>query len=766
MALLTHTGRVIQLCLEPADRETLLVVSAEGREKISTPYRYDLELVSKEKDLDLAAHFAKRVWLELKGLFAQGKGVLRHDIAGILWEIHQCDSRAGWVAYRAVLVPQILRLSLDVRTRIFLKKSVVQIAQEILLEHGFVDGTDFEFRLNERYPEREHVVQYQESDLDFLSRLLEHWGIFYFFEQAFQVEKKPEKIVFADAPEICAPIQPAESFPYRPKSPAPCDWYDEETVREFTYRHTRVPAAVLLQDYADATPSVDLKTQEEVAKHGEGTVYLYGEHYGTQEEGKFLARIRAEEIRGREKLFSGTSNARGFHAGARCTLNDHYRTTLNAPYRIVEVRHRIEQTLPLGGIGDITGTYVNEFRCMPAEVPFRPERTTPRPKIGGAVHARIDAPGDGTYAELDERGRYKLKFSYDLSDRGNGTASPFVRMAQAYAGNDYGFHCPQHKGIEALVAYENGDPNRPLILATAPNPETSSPVQGANQTQCAWKSAGANAIVFEDLKDSERFLIRAAKNLEIRAKNDTFEMTEHDRHLKVLHDQIEFVDNDRHEKIGRDHVQEIGGRRHVSISSHDVLDVAGKSSLTVEGDVVRVFLANHSEETSGNHCLKASHVVLEADGGITLKCGGSSVVVDAAGVTLTGPMLALDGAAKINSGPGSPPASFAAGAGDSPSVPRAPGEPGDVSVGGTTAAGTPEEAGVAPSDGGSHWIGIELKDKEGKPVPRELYEIKAPDGRVIRGRLDKEGKAVVKGVTAGNHEVTFPRRDKDSWDPA
>ncbi len=759
----TEEGRYLTFYSDAVEPHTLQVATLEGREAVSAPYRFELDLVSAKSDLDSSRLLANPARIGIKQAMGKHGQIRTLWIHGTLALFEQCENRrdakrnSDWVVYRAVLVPRIWNLSLDVRSRIFLDRSLPEIADEILREAGLERDRDFAWSVDlKKYAKREYVVQYQESTLNFLHRWLEHEGLFYSFVQ----EDDHERIVFGDSP--TAWDAAGEAAPYRPGVKIPKSWLEEETIAEFSRRHQRVSAQVVVKDYNYRTYDVGLRADAAVSKDGVGVRYEYGDHHKTPEDGERLARIRAEELACREKLFVGAGDVRSFRAGSVFVLDGHYQADFNRDYVLLEVEHIGEQAIVLGETTSHQ-SYRNSFTCIPGDIAYRSQRKSQKPTVQGLLNAKIDGAKEGECAEIDSEGRYKVVVPFDLSGRGGGKATHWIRMAQPYVGSGYGMHFPCHKGTEVLLAHVNGDPDRPVIVGAVPNPETPSPVVDKNHTQGVLQSAANNAVLFEDLQDEERFLIRAQKNHEIRVGNDTLERVARDRHLVVERNQIERIANDRHENVGRDDVLEVGGSRHVSVTAHDSKDVGGQLSVSVQGDAAHVFLANHSENTTGSYYLKAdSGVVVESPAGITLLCGGSSVVIDAAGVTIAGAAVTLDGAqTKINSGPGSAPAAGVEVAARSPRPAASPSEPGDLEAGSTKAEGTGAEEEAGPSD--ASWISIELKDADGKPIPRELYQAVFPNGRTVRGRLDKEGKARIEGVPSGEAKITFPRRDKGEW---
>ncbi len=511
MVMLSSTlrGRVIKFASPALPPNTLLVLSFQGREAISTPFRFEIEMVSMKADIDSTAMIQQAAFLGIKqGVPIRGsdrRGIQTLKIHGTLSSFEQLGQGLGWVGYRAVLVPSLWRLSLNVQSRIFQDKKVPEIVEEVLKGAGLAKD-DYEFRATAReYPKREYVVQYQESDLNFISRLLEHEGIFYFFEQG----EEREKVVFGDSPDACKPIVGEPSIPYRPPqsnvATPTSDWFDPEVIQALTYRENRIQSEVVLRDYNYRTPAVDLKVSAPVISEGIGTFYEYGDHYKDKDQGKAYAQVRAEEIACRRKLFLGTSDCRALRAGATYTLQGHYRSDFNADYLLTEVRHKATQAIELaGGASRVAVKYQNEFESIPAPVPFRPLRTTPKPKIAGTMHAKVDAAGDGKYAEIDDEGRYKIMIPFDLSGKDKAKATRWIRMAQPYSGPNFGIHFPLHKGAEVILVHQDGDPDRPIIASAVPNPETATPVKGENQSQCMIRTGGGNQIMIEDTDGSER----------------------------------------------------------------------------------------------------------------------------------------------------------------------------------------------------------------------------------------------------------------------
>lgn len=741
MVLLSSTlkGRVLSFQSHALPRNTLLVASLEGHEAISRPYRYTIDLVSTRADLNPAEIMAVPAILGIKqGVQIRGsrhRGIQTLKVHGVLDSFRQAERGREWVAYRAVLVPRIAPLSLNLRSRIFRDKSVPQIVGQILAEAGL--DKDCEFQVGP-HPTREYVVQYQESDLDFMSRILEHEGIFYFFRQG----ELCERLVVADSTSAYRPVAGESTIPYHPVAGEAGDWFRPEGVKSLACQHNRVPAGIVLHDYNYRAPSVALTVRE-----GEGVRYEYGEHYRTVEEGRALARVRAEEWLCRERVFQGTSEARAFSAGATFRLSQHYREDFNAEYLLTELRVRSRQALSSGAPTSPVATYENEFAAIPSDRVFRPERRTPRPRISGSLHARVEGTGD--YAELDDQGRYRVRLPLDRSQE----ATPWVRMAQPYAGAEYGIHFPLHAGTEVLLTHANGDPDRPIIAAAVPNPETRSPVVDANQTQAVVKTAGNNLLLFDDLRDDERVFLHAQKLLDLRIRGSVREWVGGTRHLTVEGDRREHVKRDVHLKVDRDRIERIERDQHLYVHGEQAVQVHGGRSVTVEGDVVEHYRAKHLERVSEDRYLETGSLVVDSVGPISLRCGDTSLVIDATGITLKGADIVLDGVkTRINSGPGLNPEDVVHVPAVLPNEPEAPREPGTSEP--------PEERRPA----GTSWVEIEMVDEADEPVAGERYRVECADGSIVEGTLDQNGFARVEGIEPGTCRIRFPRLDTEAWE--
>jgi type VI secretion system secreted protein VgrG len=661
--------RAYQLHNGAVDDGTLQVAAFHAVERMSGLFRVELDLLSGKADLDGETILAADSWFGIKQptVLASGKrGVHLLQVHGVLASFEQHGRGDEGVHYRAVLMPRLWRLSLTTQSRIFQELTVVDIVKQVLKDNGF-EPEDSEFRVNGRtYPTREYVVQYRESDLAFISRLLEHDGIFFHFEHS----EKRSVVVFGDQPEACTKVAGAASFIYRTQvggtraEDAPV----EESVFELNVLHRPVTGQVVLGDYNYRTPDAPMYPTAEVSSPAAfGHQYEYGDHFKDEDEGKALATVRSEEIACRKRQFRGLSDARGFRAGGVFTLKEHYRPDVNMDHLLIEVNHQGAQGFATAEEDDHpTATYSNDFITIPASVQFRPKRITPKPTVVGTITAMVDAAGDGKYAELDDQGRYKLKFPFDRSDKKDGKASRFVRMAQPYAGDEMGMHFPLHKGTEVIVTHINGDPDRPLIAAAIPNPQTGSKVTGSNQSQSMIRSGGGNSVTMEDTAGAEGFNLNATfdfalttgNNASLTIGNNASETVAVDKSTDVGSNDTQAVGSNRSVSIGADDSQTVGANQSVTVGANKTdniganrtADVGANDTTNVGGNQAISVGGNVSLVAGGTVAIKAAKIVMSASGEVVITVGGSSITIAPGGITIDAPKITIKGGSTVEIG--------------------------------------------------------------------------------------------------------------------
>ncbi len=418
-------------------------------------------------------------------------------VRGIVASVHDVtlDGAMEYTAWRIHFVPRAFRLTLSETVDIFMDLDVKELIELKLKGSGLRAGADVEFRLTKKYPKREFVVQYQETDLNFVSRQAEHYGITYFFEHG-----EKDKIVFSDANEVLKPVE-GETLPWQAHHT-----HEMGDLRVYALEcETRaLPGRYTVRDYNYRTPGQDMAAGATIVDGAAGEVVEYGTHFKTPEEGSRFARVRAEELLATRWTYTGRSNVTAIEAGRHFALDGHPRG--DTALLVTRVEHFIRQPV-FGGLVDRMVAYENTFTAIPKEVVWRPARRTVKPIVPGVVTGIVDAGARSQYADIDDDGRYRVKFMYDTAKRGEGQASRLVRMAQPHAGPGYGMHFPLRAGIEVILTCVNGDPDRPIIVGTVPNPGTGSPVTKGNNARNIIRTGGGNEMNFDDTEGSHRLKI-------------------------------------------------------------------------------------------------------------------------------------------------------------------------------------------------------------------------------------------------------------------
>ena len=477
------------------------VVNLEGFEAINRPYRFSLTLVSDDAQID----FNKILQNAATLCIYSPDGSQEVPYHGIIAEFEQMQKVGNYVYYRAVLVPRLWRLSLYQITEVYLNEQTVPDILEKVLKGSQLSSRDYQFSLTGDYRKRSFVCQYQETHLDFISRLMEKEGIYYFYDQG-TARDGVDKLLVVDA----LIGHPASTLQVRYR---PADELDtgvfSDTVQNFVCRQQPLPKRVIAQDFNYRKAALTLRAEEQVAAEGIGDVMYYGENFRTVAEGQRYAKLRAEGIRCRSRVFNGESTAVGLRSGYFMALSHHYRNDFNGRYLVTGIHHRGSQAgVLLAGLktpfasGERGTNYSNDFVAIPAATQFRAELVTPKPSIAGTLNASVDSEGSGLYAELDEYGQYKIQLPFDFTDKDPNKGSAWVRMATPYSGSDHGMHFPLHKNAEVLLSFVDGDPDQPVIIGAVPNSENRSVVNNSNPAINQILTKSGNQLRMNDTQGS------------------------------------------------------------------------------------------------------------------------------------------------------------------------------------------------------------------------------------------------------------------------
>jgi type VI secretion system secreted protein VgrG len=762
--------------------DALLLNSFTGEERVSTPFRFVVELLAEDPNIDMQGLLRKPAVLSIK----LDDDTERH-IHGLFNRVALTEYGAdGMAVYRGELVPWLWFLTMYSNCRIFQNKSVPDILEQVFNDRGC---TDYQLKLQGTYKARDYCVQYRETDFNFVSRLMEDEGIFYFFEQT---EEKHTLVLADDKASF-------KACPHKAKarySPSLGGRLDEDTIFGIEQENRVNTGTASLSDYDFEKPNTSLYATLSGSEPAE--YYDYPGKYTTKDEGDHYAKLRLEEREVALVTVRGKSNCMGLECGYKFTLAEHFRDAANQDYTLLAIGQHGKNTSYRAGTPQ-PFEYVNDFEAIPNSVAFRPPRQARKPVIPSTQTAVVVGKS-GEEIWTDQYGRIKVQFYWDREGTRDENSSCWIRVAQTWAGKSWGAIFLPRVGQEVVVSFLEGDPDRPLITGSVYNADQTVPYTLPDfQTKSTIKSnsskgsAGFNEIRFDDTKGSEDVFIHAEKNADIRVKNDEYKNVLNNLSLTVGNDVYEKYGNDHHLEVVNNEMIKIDVDHNLKVGGKQAIQVTGSHSLQVTGDVIEVFSGNHSEKTSMNLYIDAGiGIVIEGTSGITLKCGSNSVVIDPSGVTVTGSLIVLDGKlTRINSGPGSPAMSGTPGNAVSPAAPKAPTDADDADPGtmsqiktqqmqqqtgkyGTispaafhppapSAAGAGSAAGQAETK--KTWFEVKLEDKAGQPVAGEPYKVTLPDGSVSEGTLDDKGMARIEGIDPGSCHVTFPNMDKSVWKP-
>ncbi|MGO9228802.1 MAG: type VI secretion system Vgr family protein [Bryobacteraceae bacterium] len=608
--------------------DALLLESFTGEERVSTPYRFVVQLLSEDPNIDMKGLLTKPAVLSIK----LDDETERH-IHGLFTRFALLEYGAdGMAAYKAELVPWLWFLTLYSNCRIFQNKSVPDIVEQIFKDRGF---TDYQLKLQGTYQPREYCVQYRETDFNFVSRLMEDEGIFYFFEQT------PDKhtLVLADDKAAFKPCPHKAKARYTPSLGGRLD---EDTVITVEQENRVNTGTTSLTDYDFEKPSTSLYAT--LASSEPAEYYDYPGKYTTKSDGDHYAKIRLEEREVELVTVRGKSNCMGFEVGYKFTLSDHYRDAANQDYTLLALRHSGKNS-SYRSRNPEPFDYTNEFEAIPNSVSFRPPRLARKPVIASTQTAVVVGKS-GEEIWTDKYGRVTVQFYWDREGKADEKSSCWIRVAHGWAGNQWGAIYLPRIGHEVAVSFLEGDPDRPLITGSVYNagqmPPYTLPDEQTKSTVKSYSSKGGggfNEIRFEDKKGSEQVFIHSQKDLDIRIENDRREFIGEDRHLIVTRDKLEQIQRDSH----------------VTIDGKAAVQITGSNSLAVTGDVIEQFSGNHSSQVTQNLYLKAMQVVIEAEVGLTLKVGGNFITIDMSGIAISGtPLVQINSAgAALSGSPGS-----------------------------------------------------------------------------------------------------------------
>jgi type VI secretion system secreted protein VgrG len=657
----TQEGRLITLTT-PLGEDVLLLAGFSGHEAISRLFSFHLDLLTEHGPIDFTQIIGKNVTISV----AQSDNTLRY-FNGMVNQFAQSGSDTNFMHYQMEVVPWTWMLTRYADCKIFHNKKVGDILEQVFQDRGF---QDYNLSLNGGYSPLEYCVQYRETDFNFISRLMEQNGIFYFFQH----EKGKHTMVIADSSSIHEPCPGQESAGYNlmggglETDDVVNTWNIEQELRTGKYT---------LTDYNFKTPSASLLATEStiysVGGNASFEIFDYPGEYTTRGDGSAFAKLRMQEDEAGHLVAHGSSVCRAFTSGYKFDLVDHYQDSMNASYVLTEIQHIASVGETYSGSGGGNDNYSNHFTCIPETVPFRPARLTPKPFVQGPQTAVVvgkssdvgdgddGGGGDGEEIWVDKYGRVIVLFPWDRA----GKCSCRVRVSQDWAGQGWGAITIPRVGQEVIVSFLEGDPDRPIITGRVYNADQTVPYPlPDNQTRSTFKTRSTkyggtdnyNELRFEDKKGGEQIFLRGEKDFDTRLKNDIREWVGNNRSLIVTQDQMEKAGGDLHSQVTGNINQKVGQNLSLQVGQN-LYEKSGTNFAHEAGQVI--------------HLKAGMTVVLEAGTELTLKVGGNFIDINSSGISIVGTMV------MINSG-----GAAGSGCGSSPTSPKNPDEADDGSKGG------------------------------------------------------------------------------------
>ena len=685
----TQKNRPIQVTT-PLGEDVLLFFKMVGEESLSQPFEYHLDLLSLKHEINPNKLLGESITVKLSladGHWRYFNGyVTRFAQQGRLDEFSQ---------YRLTVRPWFWFLTRTSNCRIFQHKSVPDIIKQVFRDQGF---SHFAEKLSGSYSQREYCVQYRESDFNFVSRLMEEEGIYYFFTH----QDGNHKLILCDSVSAHDKVSGYEIIPFHQEQGAN-DRTRVDHIYEWEVGKEVQTGAYALTDYDFKKPRAGLLVKSSITRshpHSKYECFDYPGEYVEMSDGEHFVRQRIEELQAQHEYCLGKGNTRGLSVGALFSLSEHGVQTFNREHLVVQATYNLQlyEYVSSRQSAGAEKLFECSFKAMDRTTPYRPPRLTNRPTVKGAQTAVVVGPS-GEEIYVDKYGRVKIQFHWDRFGTNDENSSCWVRVSHPWAGKNWGMIAIPRIGQEVIVDFLEGDADQPIITGRVYNADQMPPYDlPANATQTGIKSrsskgggtANFNELRFEDKKGSEQVFLHAEKNQDIEVENDETHWVGHDRTktidhdetTHVKHDRTETVDNNETISIGKDRSETVGNNETISISKNRTEDVGenetisiGKNRSETVGENETIQIAKNRDRTVGqnetinigkNQTIDVAEIrqttigkddmsqvakkfYLEAGDEITLKTGSASITMKKDGtIQIKGKDITIIGSGKIN----------------------------------------------------------------------------------------------------------------------
>jgi type VI secretion system secreted protein VgrG len=671
----------------PLGADVLLFHGMHAREELSRPSEFQINLLSERSDITVDDILGKNVTVKLE---APGDGTRYFN--GYVTRFSQGGTYGRYHRYRAEVRPWLWFLSRTADCRIFQEKTVPDIVKAVFGDHTMAD---FALELTGSYRTWTYCVQYRETDLNFVSRLLEEEGIYYYFRHT----DGHNTLVLTDSSSKHKAAEGCAKLPFI--APEKLARPDIDHISSWDFSREVQPGVYVHDDYDLERPSVEIKTRKTLERGyapSDYEIYDYPGHYLQKPDGEQYAGIRIDEYGSQFETATAATNARGLSTGCSLKIEGCPRSDQNREYLVLSASHDLEygeyESLPQ----QTPASFRCSFAAMSTKQQFRPRRRTAKPFVQGPQTAVVVGPG-GDEIYTDKYGRVKVQFHWDRYGASDENSSCWVRVSQPWAGKAWGGVAIPRIGQEVIVDFLEGDPDQPIITGRVYNAEQMPPYTlPDNKTQTGIKSRSTlsgtpdnfNEIRFEDKKDEEQLFIHAERNQDIEVEKDETHWVGHDRKktidndetTHVKHDRTETVDNNERITIGGNRTESVGKNETISIeksrteSVHDdesvsigknqTLTVGSNRHVTVDKDESITVSGGRTDKVSKNEDVSVGknrkvsvgdndalqvgkNLLLDAGDQITIKTGSASITMKRDGtITIKGKDITLQGSGKIN----------------------------------------------------------------------------------------------------------------------
>ncbi len=569
----------------PLGEGVLLFHGMRGHEELGRISEYHLDLLSDNGEVDVDGILGKNVTIKL---------ALPDDSTrffnGFVTRFSQGQLHGRYYHYSATVHPWLWFLTRTADCRIFQEMTVPDIIKKVFADHG---TADFKLELTSSYRKWTYCVQYRETDFNFVSRLMEHEGIYYYFRHT----DGHNTMVLTDSCSKHVPASGYEKIPFI--APDKLVRPELEHIGSWQFSREIQPGKYVHKDYDLERPSVDLKTQKVIAytcAEGSHEVFDYPGEYLQKGDGEQLALVRIDELGTQFETANGTSNARGITVGALFTLEDCPRADQNCEHLVMAASYDLQsadyEALEGGG-----SSYQCTFAAMSTKQQFRPRRTTPKPFVQGPQTAMVVGPaGDEIYT--DQYGRVKVQFHWDRLGKKDENSSCWMRVSHPWAGKGWGAVATPRIGQEVIVDFLEGDPDQPIVTGRVYNAECQPPfgfpagavLSGIKSN--THKGSGFNELSMDDTAGKERVFVHGQYNM------DT--VVEHDQTSTIHNNRTDRVDVDDSESVGNNQKCDVGVNQDITVGSNQSRTVGANQTLKVGSNRTKTIGANETISVGGN----------------------------------------------------------------------------------------------------------------------------------------------------------------------